>query len=82
MNTETGRDSRLYDYSTREPRLPLYTDQTINDHLDIPGETRLVMYRRLQELRQLEKRAYDMFMQNLVKVRATCRWAWRRLPPV
>ena len=67
MSTETGHERGLYDYSTRNPRLPIHTDQTANDRLDIPGETRLAMYRRLQELRQLEKRAYDMFMQNLVK---------------
>jgi pyruvate dehydrogenase E1 component alpha subunit len=34
---------------------------------DIGIDTRLGMYRTLQELRQFEKRAYDLFMQNLVK---------------
>jgi acetoin:2,6-dichlorophenolindophenol oxidoreductase subunit alpha len=33
----------------------------------VPLETRLGMYRMLQELRQFEKRAYDLFMQQLVK---------------
>lgn len=30
-------------------------------------ETRLVLYRKMLEVRYLEKRAYDLFMQNLVK---------------
>jgi pyruvate dehydrogenase E1 component alpha subunit len=37
------------------------------DRADIDHGTRLALYRRLQELRQLEKRAYDLFMQGLVK---------------
>jgi pyruvate dehydrogenase E1 component alpha subunit len=42
-------------------------DQTAFDKADIDLSTRLRMYELLQELRQFEKRAYDMFMQNLVK---------------
>jgi TPP-dependent pyruvate/acetoin dehydrogenase alpha subunit len=42
-------------------------DQTVHDGADIPLETRLAIYRSLQELRQFEKRAYDLFMQQLVK---------------
>ncbi|HVR33351.1 MAG TPA: thiamine pyrophosphate-dependent dehydrogenase E1 component subunit alpha [Acidimicrobiia bacterium] len=42
-------------------------DETANDAIVVPSETRLEMYRMLQELRQVEKRAYDLFMQNLVK---------------
>ncbi|MFQ5346519.1 MAG: thiamine pyrophosphate-dependent dehydrogenase E1 component subunit alpha [Rhodothalassiaceae bacterium] len=34
---------------------------------DIGEETRLRLYRLQQEIRQLEKRAYDLFLQNLVK---------------
>jgi len=34
---------------------------------DIGREKRLRMYRMLNELRQCEKRAYDLFLQNLVK---------------
>jgi pyruvate dehydrogenase E1 component alpha subunit len=34
---------------------------------DIGGEKRLRMYRMLLELRLCEKRAYDLFLQNLVK---------------
>lgn len=34
---------------------------------DIGREKRLSMYRMLLELRQCEKRAYDLFLQNLVK---------------
>jgi TPP-dependent pyruvate/acetoin dehydrogenase alpha subunit len=37
------------------------------DHAGIAPETRRALYRRLQELRQFEKRAYDLFMRNLVK---------------
>jgi pyruvate dehydrogenase E1 component alpha subunit len=42
-------------------------DQTAYDDADVALDTRLEMYRMLQELRQFEKRAYDMFMQQLVK---------------
>jgi acetoin:2,6-dichlorophenolindophenol oxidoreductase subunit alpha len=42
-------------------------DQTAFDKADIPLPTRLRMYEVLQELRQFEKRAYDLFMQQLVK---------------
>jgi TPP-dependent pyruvate/acetoin dehydrogenase alpha subunit len=59
-------DSQLMDYARREARLPSPADEA-NDGLDIPLERRLEMYRRQQELRQFEKRAYDLFMQNLVK---------------
>ncbi|MFI5707813.1 thiamine pyrophosphate-dependent dehydrogenase E1 component subunit alpha [Kribbella sp. NPDC051620] len=41
--------------------------QTGYDDADIDRDTRLLMYRRLQEMRQFEKRAYDLFMQSLVK---------------
>jgi pyruvate dehydrogenase E1 component alpha subunit len=34
---------------------------------DIDSETRIGMYRKLHELRQFEKRAHDLFLQNLVK---------------
>jgi pyruvate dehydrogenase E1 component alpha subunit len=37
------------------------------DRAGIDRTTRLGLYRRLQELRQLEKRAYDLFMRSLVK---------------
>jgi TPP-dependent pyruvate/acetoin dehydrogenase alpha subunit len=42
-------------------------DPTSHDDADVALETRLAMYRMLQELRQFEKRAYDLFMQQLVK---------------
>ena len=42
-------------------------DPTSHDDADIALETRMRMYRMLQEMRQFEKRAYDMFMQQLVK---------------
>lgn len=34
---------------------------------DIGEQTRLALYRSQQEIRQLEKRAYDLFLQNLIK---------------
>jgi pyruvate dehydrogenase E1 component alpha subunit len=64
MSTEF--DPALLDYARRPPRPPQQTDVT-NDHLDIPIETRVEMYESLQVLRQFEKRAYDLFLQNLVK---------------
>ena len=54
------------DYSTRPARLPVPVDPA-NDHLDIPLDLRVQMYEMQQVLRQFEKRAYDLFMQNLVK---------------
>lgn len=65
MSTETF-DRELLDYSNRTPRLPDPVDRS-NDQLDIPLDERLRMYEAQQELRQFEKRAYDLFMQNLVK---------------
>jgi len=38
-----------------------------HDAADIDVVTRLDMYRKLQEMRQFEKRAYDLFMRQLVK---------------
>ncbi|MPZ53597.1 MAG: pyruvate dehydrogenase (acetyl-transferring) E1 component subunit alpha, partial [Acidimicrobiia bacterium] len=54
------------DYAQRAPRLPDPVDEG-NDDLDISLDDRLAMYEKQQELRQFEKRAYDLFMQNLVK---------------
>ena len=34
---------------------------------EIPEQTALDMYRKMTELRQFEKRAHDLFLQNLVK---------------
>ena len=34
---------------------------------EIPESTALELYRKMTEIRQFEKRAYDLFMQNLVK---------------
>jgi pyruvate dehydrogenase E1 component alpha subunit len=50
----------------REPRLPKPVDWSLAE-ADVDIDTRLGMYRKLQELRQFEKRAYDLFLQNLVK---------------
>src|SRR5581483_3634935 len=35
--------------------------------VDVPGPTRLLLYRLQVELRYCEKRAYDLFLRNLVK---------------
>ena len=43
------------------------TDPTSHDGAPIGLDVRLRMYRLLQELRQFERRAYDLFMQQLVK---------------
>lgn len=55
-----------HDYSQRPARLPDPVDDSNRD-LDIPLETRVGMYEMQLLLRQFEKRAYDLFMQNLVK---------------
>ena len=65
MTTETF-DPELMDYANREPRLPPPVDRS-NAQLDIPMDTRLDLYETQLVLRQFEKRAYDMFLQNLVK---------------
>ncbi len=57
-------DPELLDYSTRAPRLP---DPTSDVDIQLTRAERLTMYQLLQELRQFEKRAYDLFLQNLVK---------------
>jgi TPP-dependent pyruvate/acetoin dehydrogenase alpha subunit len=59
-------DPGLLDYSKRPARLPRPVDEA-NDQLDIDLETRVSMFELQQVLRQFEKRAYDLFMQNLVK---------------
>ncbi len=59
-------DSGLLDYAKRSPRLPRQVEDS-NDRLGISLATRVEMFETLQVLRQLEKRAYDLFMQNLVK---------------
>ncbi|MFP3880824.1 MAG: thiamine pyrophosphate-dependent dehydrogenase E1 component subunit alpha [Actinomycetota bacterium] len=59
-------DPALSDYALREPRLPEPVDTSLAE-ADIDMDTRVGMYRMLHELRQFEKRAYDLFMQNLVK---------------
>jgi len=65
MSTEAF-DPQLLNYANRPPRLPNAVNES-NGDLDIPMETRVEMYELQQVLRQFEKRAYDLFMQNLVK---------------
>ncbi len=66
MSIDAPAQDGHHDYSARPPRLPPPPDPTI-DAAPIDLETRKRMYRLQQELRQFEKRAYDLFMQNLVK---------------
>ncbi len=65
MSTEV-HDPGAYDYSQRPARLPVDVDHS-NKDLAIPLQDRVEMYELQQVLRQFEKRAYDLFMQNLVK---------------
>ena len=58
-------DPQLLDYSNRETRLP--EPPGADPDVEVTRSERLDMYRLLQELRQFEKRAYDLFMENLVK---------------
>ncbi len=66
MSTEASEPRGLYDYAERRPRLPEAADDSV-ESADIEFDVRLGMYRLQQELRQFEKRAYDLFLQNLVK---------------
>ena len=59
-------DPSVLDYGRRPARLPNPADPA-NDQLDIALDTRLALYESQLVLRQFEKRAYDMFLQNLVK---------------
>jgi len=65
MSTKQAGEG-LYDYALREPRLPAPENRD-NDRIEIPIEKRLGLYETQQLLRQFEKRAYDLFLQNLVK---------------
>lgn len=53
-------------YGEHELVLPPESQTTFDD-ADIDLSKRLEMYERLQQLRQFGKRAYDLFMQQLVK---------------
>ncbi len=65
MNTEVF-EPELMDYANRQARLP-GPENRANDNLDIPIDKRLEFYELQLTLRQFEKRAYDLFLQNLVK---------------
>jgi pyruvate dehydrogenase E1 component alpha subunit len=56
----------VHEYGQHEIVLPP-DEPTRNDTLDVAPETRLELYRKQQEMRQFEKRAYDLFMKQLVK---------------
>lgn len=66
MSTDLESREGLLDYAKRSPRLPPETDASLDD-ADIALDTRVGMYDMQQRLRQFEKRAHDLFMQNLVK---------------
>lgn len=54
------------EYGNHAPVFPEPVDRS-NARLPIPEHTRLELFRVQQEIRQFEKRAYDMFLQGLVK---------------
>lgn len=56
----------LHGYGAHAVVLPP-TDPTRNDGLDVDPATRLDLYRMQQRMRQFERRAYDLFMKQLVK---------------
>ena len=58
---------REHPYGQHAAVLPPSPASTGNDALDVRFKTRLELYERIEELRQFEKRAYDLFMQQLVK---------------
>ncbi|MBI4261780.1 MAG: thiamine pyrophosphate-dependent dehydrogenase E1 component subunit alpha [Actinobacteria bacterium] len=60
------RTDPRYDYALSEPRLPPPVDESLAE-APIDTEVRLRMWRKLQEIRQFSKRAYDLFLQNLVR---------------
>ncbi len=66
MSTESTEDQGHRDYSLRPARLPRPVDASMDD-AEIALDVRIDLYRKQQQLRQFEKRAYDLFMQNLVK---------------
>jgi pyruvate dehydrogenase E1 component alpha subunit len=53
-------------YSEHQIVLPPQNPER-NDSAPVDEPTRLEIYRSLQRMRQFEKRAYDLFLQNLVK---------------
>lgn len=55
-----------HEYGAHNVVLPP-VDQTRHDAAPVDLAVRLAMYRKLQEMRQFEKRAYDLFMRQLVK---------------
>src|SRR2546427_546215 len=55
---QTGTEAEVSDTETRSPG---------PGRLDIDEGTRLALYRSMVEIRTFEKRAYDLFLQNLVK---------------
>ena len=57
---------QLVTLQTKKTKAPDSVSSTgVND--DIGEDVRLALFRSQFEIRQLEKRAYDMFLQNLVK---------------
>ena len=61
------RDEGLYDYAAREPKAPPSPKNRKNDNIGIPSRRGSRCAEMQQLVRQFEKRAYDMFRQNLVK---------------
>jgi TPP-dependent pyruvate/acetoin dehydrogenase alpha subunit len=55
-----------HDYGAHAAVLPP-ADPTRHDQDPVPQQVRLGLYRKMLEMRLLEKRAYDLFMRQLVK---------------
>ena len=54
------------DYGNHSPVFPAVVDES-NAELAISPEVRLHLYEIQQQIRQFEKRAYDLFLKGLVK---------------
>jgi len=52
---------------SREGNKPMSANTHKAPEAALPSDTRLALYRLLVELRYTEKRAYDLFLQNLIK---------------
>ena len=66
MSTEVLGGRRSRPYGDHERILPADFDDSLAE-ADISTETRLSLFRKQHEIRQLEQRLYDLFLQNLVK---------------
>jgi pyruvate dehydrogenase E1 component alpha subunit len=66
VSTQPSGQRSIHAYGEHAAILPP-TDPERNDALPLDPATRLELYRSMQRMRQFEKRAYDLFMRQLVK---------------